>query len=196
MPDKEDKLIADILEVFRSNPDRRYKSEQIEDMLRMNGASAFKRVVKALAVLEGESKITLTNKDEFKMASPETVVEGEFKGNDKGFGFVRYDEVEPDAFIARNNTLHAVNGDTVEVKITKPSNPWIDKGPEGEITKIVERSLTNVVGEFHPYSDSQVEKTGHYGYIQSHEKKIASYMIFISDKGLHPQMGDMVHMRR
>lgn len=194
MPDKENKLIADILEVFRSNPDRRYKSEQIEDILRMHGASAFKRVVKSLAVLEGESKITLTNKDEFKMATPETVVEGTFKGNDKGFGFVRYDEVDPDAFISRDNTLHAVNGDTVEVKITKPSNPWIDKGPEGEITKIVERSLTKAVGEFHPYSDSQVEKTGHYGYVQSHEKKIASYMIFISDKGLHPQMGDMVQV--
>ncbi|GAQ02170.1 exoribonuclease R [Companilactobacillus farciminis] len=194
MPDKENKLIADILEVFRSNPDRRYKSEQIEDILRMHGASAFKRVVKSLAVLEGESKITLTNKDEFKMATPETVVEGTFKGNDKGFGFVRYDEVDPDAFISRDNTLHAVNGDTVEVKITKPSNPWIDKGPEGEITKIVERSLTKAVGEFHPYSDSQVEKTGHYGYVQSHEKKIATYMIFISDKGLHPQMGDMVQV--
>ncbi|WP_119318499.1 ribonuclease R [Companilactobacillus formosensis] len=194
MPDKENKLIADILEVFRSNPDRRYKSEQIEDILRMHGASAFKRVVKSLAVLEGESKITLTNKDEFKMATPETVVEGTFKGNDKGFGFVRYDEVDPDAFISRDNTLHAVNGDTVEVKITKPSNPWIDKGPEGEITKIVERSLTKAVGEFHPYSDSQVEKTGHYGYVQSHEKKIAAYMIFISDKGLHPQMGDMVQV--
>lgn len=194
MPDKENKLIADILEVFRSNPNRRYKSEQIEDILRMHGASAFKRVVKSLAVLEGESKITLTNKDEFKMATPETVVEGTFKGNDKGFGFVRYDEVDPDAFISRDNTLHAVNGDTVEVKITKPSNPWIDKGPEGEITKIVERSLTKAVGEFHPYSDSQVEKTGHYGYVQSHEKKIAAYMIFISDKGLHPQMGDMVQV--
>lgn len=194
MPDKGNKLIADILEVFRSNPDRRYKSEQIEDILRMHGASAFKRVVKSLAVLEGESKITLTNKDEFKMATPETVVEGTFKGNDKGFGFVRYDEVDPDAFISRDNTLHAVNGDTVEVKITKPSNPWIDKGPEGEITKIVERSLTKAVGEFHPYSDSQVEKTGHYGYVQSHEKKIAAYMIFISDKGLHPQMGDMVQV--
>lgn len=194
MPDKDNKLIADILEVFRSNPNRRYKSEQIEDILRMHGASAFKRVVKSLAVLEGESKITLTNKDEFKMATPETVVEGTFKGNDKGFGFVRYDEVDPDAFISRDNTLHAVNGDTVEVKITKPSNPWIDKGPEGEITKIVERSLTKAVGEFHPYSDSQVEKTGHYGYVQSHEKKIASYMIFISDKGLHPQMGDMVQV--
>jgi len=54
MPDKDNKLIADILEVFRSNPDRRYKSEQIEDILRMHGASAFKRVVKSLAVLEGE----------------------------------------------------------------------------------------------------------------------------------------------
>ncbi|WP_338216340.1 ribonuclease R [Companilactobacillus muriivasis] len=194
MPDKDNKLIADILEVFRSNPDRRYKSEQIEDVLRMHGASAFKRVVQAIAVLEGESKITLTNKDEFKMAAPETVVEGTFKGNDKGFGFVRYDEVDPDAFIARTNTMFAVNGDTVKVKITKPSNPWIDKGPEGEIIEIEERSLTKAVGEFHAYSDAQVEKTGHYGYVQSHEKKIASYMIFISDKGLHPQIGDMVQV--
>ncbi|KRK63796.1 exoribonuclease R, RNase II family exoribonuclease [Companilactobacillus tucceti DSM 20183] len=194
MPDKEEKLIADILEFFRSNPDKRYTSEKIEDALRLHGSSAFKRVVKSLAVLEGEGKITLTNKDEFKMTQQDKVLEGTFKGNDKGFGFVRYDEVEPDAFVTRDNTLHAVNGDTVEVKITKPSNPWIDKGPEGEIIKIVERSLTKVVGEFYPYSDAQVEKSGHFGYVKSHEKKIASYMIFISDKGLHPQMGDMVQV--
>ncbi|MFC6323001.1 ribonuclease R [Companilactobacillus baiquanensis] len=194
MPDKEEKLIADILEFFRSNPDRRYTSEKIEDALRLHGSSAFKRVVKSLAVLEGEGKITLTNKDEFKMTQQDKVLEGTFKGNDKGFGFVRYDEVEPDAFVTRDNTLHAVNGDTVEVKITKPSNPWIDKGPEGEVIKIIERSLTKVVGEFYPYSDAQVEKSGHFGYVKSHEKKIASYMIFISNKGLHPQMGDMVQV--
>ncbi|MFD1418034.1 ribonuclease R [Companilactobacillus keshanensis] len=194
MPDKEEKLIADILEFFRSNPDKRYTSEKIEDALRLHGASAFKRVVKSLAVLEGEGKITLTNKDEFKMTQQDKVLEGTFKGNDKGFGFVRYDEVEPDAFVTRDNTLHAVNGDTVEVKITKPSNPWIDKGPEGEVIRIVERSLTKIVGEFYPYSDTQVEKSGHFGYVKSHEKKIASYMIFISNKGLHPQMGDMVQV--
>ncbi|WP_129044695.1 ribonuclease R [Companilactobacillus metriopterae] len=194
MPDKEQKLIADILEFFRSNPEKRYTSEQVEDSLRMHGASAFKRVVKALAVLEGEGKITLTNTDEFKMAQQTKVVEGSFRGNEKGFGFVRYDEVEPDIFINKGNTLFAVNGDTVEVKITKPSNPWIDKGPEGEVVGIVERGSTKIVGEFHPYSDAQVEKTGNFGYIKSHEKKIASYMIFISDKGLHPQMGDMVQV--
>ncbi|WP_300561424.1 ribonuclease R [Companilactobacillus sp.] len=194
MPDKDNKLISDILEFFRSNPDRRYTSEQIEDVLRMHGASAFKRVVKALAVLEGEGKITLTNKDEFKMAQQTKVVEGVFKANEKGFGFVRYDEVEPDAFITRDHTLHAVNGDQVEIQITKPSNPWNDKGPECKITKIVERSVDKLVGEFHPYSDVQVKKTGHFGYVQSHEKRYSTYMIFISDKGLHPQMGDMVQV--
>ncbi|MQS51939.1 ribonuclease R [Companilactobacillus mishanensis] len=194
MPDKEDKLIADILEFFRSNPDRRYTSEQVEDALRMHGASAFKRVVKALAVLEGEGKITLTNKEEFKMTQQTQVLEGVFKANEKGFGFVRYDEVEPDAFVTKNHTLHAVNGDEVEIQITKPSNPWDDKGPEAKVTKIIERSIDKIVGEFHPYSDVQVKKSGHFGYIQSHEKRLASYMIFISDKGLHPQMGDMVQV--
>ena len=194
MPDKENKLISDILEFFRSNPDRRFTSEQIEDVLRMHGASAFKRVVRALAVLEGEGKITLTNKDEFKMTQQTQILEGTFKANEKGFGFVRYDDVEPDAFITRDHTLHAVNGDTVEIQITKPSNPWDDKGPEAKIIKIIERSIDKLVGEFHPYSDVQVEKSGHFGYVQSHEKRFSSYMIFISDKGLHPQMGDMVQV--
>lgn len=194
MPDKENKLISDILEFFRSNPDRRYTSEQIEDILRMHGASAFKRVVKALAVLEGEGKITLTNKDEFRMTQQTKILEGVFKANEKGFGFVRYDDAEPDAFITRDHTLHAVNGDTVEIQILKPSNPWDDKGPEAKITKIIERSIDKLVGEFHPYSDVQVKKTGNFGYVQSHEKQVASYMIFISDKGLHPQMGDMVQV--
>ncbi|MGR3741552.1 ribonuclease R [Companilactobacillus sp. DQM5] len=188
----EDKLISETLEIFRNNPEKKYDPEQINDILRMNGAQAFKKIVKSLAILEGEGKINVNSSGRFKLAPTDQIVEGEFRANEKGFGFVRYDETDPDIFIAKPNVLHAINGDEVKVKITKPANPWGSKGPEGEIVEIVSHGLTELVGEFQPYSDIQVKKTGMLGYVQSHEKKISGYRIFIPDEGLHPQLGDMV----
>ncbi|GKQ43022.1 ribonuclease R [Companilactobacillus sp. RD055328] len=192
MTEVDDRLISDTLEVFRNNPDKKYDPEQINDILRMNGSQAFKKVVKSLAILEGEGKINVNSNGRFKLAPPDQIVTGEFRANEKGFGFVRYDETDPDIFVARPNVLHAINGDEVKVKITKPANPWGSRGPEGEIVEITGHGLTELVGEFQPYSDVQVEKTGLLGYVQSHEKKIAGYRVFIPDEGLHPQMGDMV----
>lgn len=192
MTEVDDKLISDTLEVFRNNPDKKYDPEQINDILRMNGSQAFKKIVKSLAILEGEGKINVNSNGRFKLAPPDQIVTGEFRANEKGFGFVRYDETDPDIFVAKPNVMHAIHGDEVKVQITKPANPWGSRGPEGQIIEITGHGLTELVGEYQPYSDVQVEKTGLLGYVQSHEKKIAGYRVFIPKEGLHPQMGDMV----
>lgn len=188
----DDKLISETLEIFRSNPEKKYEPQQINDILRMHGSQAFKRIVKSLAILEGEGKINVNSNGRFKLAPVDQIVEGEFRANEKGFGFVRYDETDPDIFVAKPNVMHAINSDEVKVKITKPANPWANKGPEGEIVEIINHQLTDLVGEFQPYSDIQAEKTGKIGYVQSHEKRFADYRIYISNTGLKPQTGDMV----
>lgn len=187
-----DKLISETLEIFRSFPDRKYDPQQINDLLRLHGSQAFKNVVKSLAILEGEGKINVNTNGKFKLASSDKIVSGSFRANEKGFGFVRWDDSEPDIFIPKPNTLHAINLDEVNVEITKPANPWGNKGAEGKIIEITGHGLTELVGEFQPYSDVQIERTGLAGYVQSHEKKIASYRVFIPDNGLRPQVGDMV----
>lgn len=191
---EKNKLISDVLEVFRHYPERKYTAQQIIDILRLHGTSAYNRVLKALAVLEGEDKITANTNNQFKLTPIDQTVEGEFRANDRGFGFVRYDDEEPDIFIARPNTLHAINGDQVKVKILKPANPWGDNGAEGKVVDITEHGVKQIVGEFMPYSDVQAKKTGLIGYVKSHEKKLANNPVFVKMTGIAPQMGDMVQV--
>ncbi len=155
----------------------------------------FSDLVKALTFLEREKKIITNGKGKYQLNQENIIVEGIFKANDKGFGFVRLDDEQAeDVFIDKHNTQFAIDGDRVQVKIVAGANPWNGKGPEGKIEKIVERGVETLVGEFHPYSDETVEKSGFIGYVTSENRKLKKYKINISDTGLKPQMGDMVQI--
>ena len=51
--------------------------------------------------------------------------------------YVRVAELEEDVFVNQRDSIHALNGDTVEVVITRTGRGG---SPEGEIVRIVERS--------------------------------------------------------
>lgn len=196
----DDYLTAEVLEIFRANPNRKYAVQDINDILKLNGANSFKRVVRILATLEGENAISVNEGGRFKLTPTSEEVTGRFAANDKGFGFVRLEadpeskEEIPDVFVPKQKTAHALQGDTVKVKLVKAANPWNGRGPEGEVEEIVEHGLTQLVGEFIPYSDQQVKKTGLLGSVRSHDKKFAAYPVYIRDTGIHPQAGDMVQV--
>ncbi|MFD1465426.1 ribonuclease R [Lapidilactobacillus mulanensis] len=197
---EQDYLTAEVLEIFRQNPERKYGVQDINDILKLKGATAFKRLVKILATLEGEGSVTVNEGGRFKLTPTSEEVIGKFSANDKGFGFVRVETDEesteevPDVFVPKQSTAHALQGDRVQVKIVKKANPWNGKGPEGEVSEILEHGMTQLVGEFQPYSDAQAAKTGLIGYVRSHDKKLANYPVYIKDTGIHPQMGDMVQV--
>ena len=63
-------------------------------------------------------------------------IEGVFRGNEKGFGFVELENEElEDIFIPSKYTNGALNGDKVELIIFKPKSR--DKRAEGKIVKIL-----------------------------------------------------------
>ena len=75
------------------------------------------------------------------------IVEGIFEANERGFGFVRLDdEDEPDIFIPPADIKGAWNGDRVEVRVVSKGDE--KHGPEGIITKIIERSHKKIIGKF------------------------------------------------
>ena len=57
--------------------------------------------------------------------------------------YVRVAELEEDVFVNQRDSIHALNGDTVEVVITRTGRGG---SPEGEIVRIVERSRRPYVG--------------------------------------------------
>ena len=188
-----EKILANVLEIFRRNPKKQYQVEQIDRMLKRDRLGNFSDIVKALSFLEQEKKLITDGNGHYQLAQENTIVDGIFKSNSKGFGFVRVeDEETDDIFVAKDYTAYAVDGDQVRVKITAGGNPWNGKGPEGQVQEIIERNLTSLVGEFHPMTDEQV-KTSHFiGYVLSTNKKLANYRVYIGENGLKPQKGDMV----
>ncbi|APT18974.1 ribonuclease R [Amylolactobacillus amylotrophicus DSM 20534] len=188
-----EQAIANTLEIFRQSPGKLFKVDEIEKMVNFDHSLDFSEVVKTLTFLENEKKIVSDKHGQFKLAQEDQLLEGSFRANDKGFGFIHLEEEdEQDIFVAKGNTLFALDGDTVTVKIIKGANPWNGRGPEGIVTEVLEHKVTSLVGEFMPYSDVMVKKTGYYGYVKSHNKKLKNYSVFISEDGIHPQMGDMV----
>lgn len=188
-----ERILAGVLEIFRHNPQKQFRVDQIEKMARRDRLGNFTELIKALSFLEHEKKIITDGKGQYQLAQENTIVEGSFRANDKGFGFVRLDDEDADdIFIQKDYTNYAIDGDRVEVKITAGGNPWNGKGPEGQVTKIVERGLESLVGEFHPLTDEQVKISHFIGYVLSSNKKLHNYRVYVSENGLIPQMGDMV----
>lgn len=92
------------------------------------------------------------------------VIEGIFEANERGFGFVRSeDENEPDIFIPPADIKGAWDGDMVEVRVVSKGDE--KRGPEGIITKIIERNNKKIIGKF--------EKSKNFGFVVPDNKKIS-----------------------
>jgi ribonuclease R len=186
-------VLAGVLEIFRHNPQKQFSVDQIERQARRDRLGNFTDLVKALAYLEQKKQIITDGNGRYQLAQENTEVEGVFRANDKGFGFVRLDDEEADdVFINSDATKLALDGDRVKVKITAGGNPWNGKGPEGQVEEILERGASSIVGEYTPLEDLQAKISHFAGYVISTNKKFKKYRVYVSENGLIPQMGDMV----
>ena len=96
------------------------------------------------------------------------LIQGKFIGHERGFGFVKISDDEPDIFIAKNNKKDAMNGDIVEVKIIDENS---GNSREGAIVQVVERNTKQVVGTF--------EKSRNFGFVIPDDNTLGTD-IFIS----------------
>ena len=94
---------------------------------------------------------------------------GTYRKNQKGFGFVKLENQEDEIYIARENSLNALNGDTVGIEIIK--NKEADKKEEGKIIKIIRHEKNTVVGTF--------QKNRNFGFVVPDDKNFGTD-IFIS----------------
>lgn len=182
-----DKLKQTVLQHLQDNSEISYSAEKLALQLNMDDAGQFKTIIQVLAQLEREKEIIVTDRGEFQAIPKKPILSGIFHGNDKGFGFVAYDPDEPDIYVNPDHTMHALNGDEVEVDILRPSKPGSDRGPEGQVTKIIVHHYEQVVGEFRPTTDDK-----YFGEVVLKDKKISKYKFFITDAGIHPSEGEIV----
>lgn len=96
---------------------------------------------------------------------------GTYRKNQKEFGFVKIDEQEEEIYIARENSLNALNGDTVSIEILQEANREKDKKAEGKIVKIIRHEKDTVVGTF--------QKSRNFGFVVPDDQNFGTD-IFIS----------------
>lgn len=97
-----------------------------------------------LQELLAEGQITLTSKGKYVKADGK-VLTGTFISNAKGFGFVEVEGLEEDFFIPEDRVNGAFHKDLVQVA---PVDKKSGKRQEGQVLRILERGLTQVVGTY------------------------------------------------
>ena len=109
-----------------------------------------------------------------KKENLENCIKGIFRGNEKGFGFVKIDGQDEDIYISRGNTKDAVNGDEVLIKIIDDTVEGNRK--EGKIVKTINHKRNEIVGTF--------TKRKNFGFVVPDDREFNTD-IFISKKSFN-----------
>lgn len=94
--------------------------------------------------LLGDGRIHMDLKGKIKPLS-DNILTGKFMATQKGFGFVRAEGEAEDIYIPMHDTKGALDGDTVQVVLSRNSG---GKRREGEVVSILERGSLIVVGTY------------------------------------------------
>lgn len=178
-----------IINLLETSAKKSFSMEELSQELSLNKGDDFKGLVQTVATMEREKMIEFTKKGKVKLPTQEVLVEGIFRANERGFGFVSIEGEENDIYISKEQTNFALNGDTVAIDIVSSANQLEGKTSEGKVRQIIKRSMTQVVGEFVPYSEEERQETDLYGYVIPQDKKLSNYKIFIAADGIQPVEG-------
>ena len=181
-----------IIDAMTSSKKKSFSVEQLAEMLGLQKSNNFKELVQAIAQMEREQLVTFNQKGKIKLVTKETVLEGVFRSNERGFGFVTVEGEDSDVFISRDETGYALEGDKVEIEILKAGNPLEDQAPEGKVAKIIERGMSQIVGIFTLFTESEQQETGLYGVVTPKDKKLSRYKVFVAAEGIKPEDGSVV----
>lgn len=141
---KEQEQEQKILDFMKEEDYVPMKAKEIAMLMRVP-KSEYNKFLETLGNLELELKIQKNRRNRYRI-SEKTYYEGYYRKNQKGFGFVKIEEQEDEIYIAKENSLNALNGDRVLVEIIEEKNKV--KNAEGKIAKILKHEKDTIVGIF------------------------------------------------
>ncbi len=128
----------------------------------------YNQFLDTIKYLEEDYKIVKNKKNRYRLIG-ENFVEGTYRKNQRGFGFVKIENREDEIYIAKEDSLNALNGDRVLIEITEEQNKV--KRAEGKIKKIIKHEKETVVGTF--------QESRNFGFVVPDDKAFGTD-IFIS----------------
>ena len=163
-----------ILEMIGSEDYRPMTMDQFQQELSAYDSEDFKEMVKEMVALEESGEVYRTKKDKYMKMSETDLVKGKLSLHKRGFGFLRPEDIEmEDIFIPPNAINGAFDGDIVLVEVQKHSQ---GDNQEGEVTTILTRGTTRVVGEY--------RASKHFGFVVPDSKKVVDDIFIPKNQNL------------
>lgn len=133
-----------------------------------------------LKELLAEGRISVSKKGKYGKPSGNILV-GTYEGNAKGFGFVTVEDETEDIFIPESASNGALNEDLVQVVLRSGKG---GKRREGEIIKILEHGVTELVGTY--------QKSQNFGFVVPDNNKISRDIFIPIEKSKGAMTGHKV----
>ena len=175
---------SDILTAIRDKVDHPASARELVQLLRIprEERATFKRHLKAL-VADGDLLQIRGNR--FGLPDKMDLVVGRLNVNPNGFGFVVPEGAKPgdkqDVYIAAHNIAEAMHGDRVVARVERRT----EKGFEGRIIRILERSQSTLVGRF------EIDDSG-LGYVVPFDRRITADVHVPTGQSSSAEQGEMV----
>lgn len=132
-----------IIEILKESK-KALSVHEINDFMNLTTVDQFKTLLKCLNEMEDALEIYKTNKDNFMLFENSHLKVGKVIAKKQGYAFVDV-ETDEDIFIPQSNLNGAIHGDKVIAEITGKT----ERGFDGRIVKVVDRTLKQAVGEFY-----------------------------------------------
>jgi len=150
-----------VLNVFLQNPLKGFNFRQVASALGVNDSSAKLLVKNILNQLKANKDIVELKRGKYKLnpgfdhskIQHNTII-GIVDMKRTGKAYIISEELNEDVFIAANNTNHALNGDTVKVRLFPKRG---DRKIDGQVIEILNRKRKQFVGV--------IEKSGKYAFL-------------------------------
>lgn len=181
-----------IIFFIESERKKSFSMEEIAQGLGLQKSEDFKLLVQTIAQMEREQSVVFTKKGKVKLPLKPVLIEGTFRANERGFGFVTIDPEEDDIYIPKAATGYAMDGDTVAIDIIKTADTAMDRGAEGKVVEIRKRATTQLAGEFVAYTDDEINETDLYGVVIPKDKKLNQFKVYAAAEGIRPVDGSIV----
>jgi ribonuclease R len=137
-----------------------------------------------LQEMESNGQVIKTKNKRYGTPDRMNLVRGKVQGNAKGFAFVIADKSDlKDIYIHSSDMNGAMDGDVVLVRIFNKKKQ--DRRPEGEITRIVKRGRSQVVGVFRAINE-------HFGFVVPDDKRLPADIFIPAEHRMGAENGQKV----
>ncbi len=133
-----------IINLFREFPNNKFSLKHLASVSGGATKEGCRETGEIVEALLAEGFVETASREKYRLTAQHLPrYTGKADMIQSGSMFVRVPELENDVFVNQRDSIHALNGDTVEVVITHRGRSG---SPEGEIVRIVERSRKPYVG--------------------------------------------------